>query len=48
MLYNNSFQFNYINYIQTLGITMGTKITPLCAILILAYLEENLYQKIGK
>ena len=27
ILNNNSFQFNYINYIQTLGTALGTKMT---------------------
>ena len=45
---NNSFQFNNINYIQTLGKAMGTKLAPTYATLTLAYLEENLYEIIGK
>ena len=48
ILNNNSFQFNHINYIQTLGTSMGTKIAPTYATLTLAYLEENLYKIIGK
>ena len=48
ILNNNFFQFNHINYIQTLGTAMGTKMAPTFAILTLAYLEENLYEIIGK
>ena len=44
---NNSFQFN-INYIQTLGTAMGTKMAPTYSTLTLAYLEKNLYEIIGK
>ena len=39
---DNSFQFNNVNYIQTLETAMGTKIVPTYATLTLAYLEENL------
>ena len=38
----NSFQFNIINYIQTLQTAMGTKMTPTYATLNSPYLEENL------
>ena len=48
ILNNNSFQFNNINYIQTLGTAMGTKMAPTYAILTLAYLEENLYENVSK
>ena len=48
ILNNNSFQFNNINYMQTLGTAMGTKMAPTYATLTLSYLEENLYEKIGK
>ena len=48
ILNNKSFQFNNINYIHTLGTAMGTKMVPIYATLILAYLEENLYEIIGK
>ena len=41
---NNSFQFDYKNYIQTLGTVMGTKMTPKYATLILVYVEENRYE----
>ena len=44
----NSFQFNNVNYIQTLGTAMGIKMASIYAILTLAYLEENLYKIIGK
>ena len=47
MLNNNSFQFNNINYIQTLRTAMGTTMAPTYTTLTLAYLEENLYE-IGK
>ena len=45
---NNTFQFNNINYIQTLGTAMETKMAPTYATLTLTYLEENLYEIIGK
>ena len=48
ILNNNSFQFNNINYIQTQGTAMGTKMTPTYAILTQPYLEKNLYEIIGK
>ena len=48
ILNNNLFQFNNINYIQTLGRPMGTKMAPTYGTLTLAYLEENLYEIIGK
>ena len=48
ILNNNSFQFNNINYIQTLGTAMGTKMAPTYFTLTLAYLEENLYEIVGK
>ena len=41
-LNNNSFQFNNINYIQTLGTAMGTKMAPTYATLNLEYLGGNL------
>ena len=40
-----SFQFNNVNYIQTIGTVMGTKTPPTFATLTLTYLEENLYKK---
>ena len=48
ILNNNSFQFNNVNYIQTLGTAMRTKMVLTYATLTLAYLEENLYEIIGK
>ena len=39
ILKNNSFQFNNINCIQTLGTAMGTKMAPTYANLTVAYLE---------
>ena len=44
----HSFQFNNVNYIQTLGTAMKTKMTPTYATLTVAYLEKNLYEIIGK
>ena len=48
ILNNNSFQFNNINYIQTLWTAMGTKMAPKYPNLTLIYFEENLYEIIGK
>ena len=48
ILNDNSFQFNKFNYIQTLGTAMGTKMAPTYATLTQAYLEENIYEIIGK
>ena len=48
ILNDNSFQFNDINSIQTLGTAMRTKMTPTYATLTLAYFEENLYEMLGK
>ena len=48
VLNNNSFQFNKKNYIQTHGTAMGNKIAPTYATLTLIYLEDNLYDIIGK
>ena len=48
ILDNNSFQFNNINYIQTLGTAMGSKMAPTYATLTQAYLEENLYEIIDE
>ena len=48
ILNNNSFQFLKINYIQTLGKAIGTKMAPTYPTLTLAYLEEKLYEKMGK
>ena len=48
ILNNNSFQFNNINYSQTLGTAMGTKMSSTYTILTLAYLAENLNEIIGK
>ena len=44
ILNNNSFQFDNMNYIQTLGTAMRTKMTPAYTTLTLTYLEENLYE----
>ena len=48
ILNNNSFQFNDINYIQTLKTTIRTKIASTYATLTLVYLKEYLYEIIGK
>ena len=48
ILNKDSFQFENINYIQILGIIMEIKTAPMYATLSLAYLEENLYEIIGK
>ena len=42
ILYDKSFQFNSVNYIETLGTAMRTKMAPTYTTLTLAYLEENL------
>ena len=49
ILSNNSFLFNNVNYLQTIGAAMRTKIAPTYAsLLTLAYLEENRYEVIDK
>ena len=48
ILNNNSFQFNEIKYIQTMGTPMGTKMVPTYDTLTLACLEENLYEIKGE
>ena len=48
ILDDNSFQFDNRNYIQTLGTAMRTKISSTHATITLAFLEENLYEIIGK
>ena len=48
IILNNSFQFNKMKYIQTLGTGTGTKTRPTYATLTLAFLEENLYEIIGE
>ena len=48
ILNNNFFQFNNVNYIQTQGTTMATKMAPTYALPPLAYLEENLSEMISK
>ena len=37
---DNSFQFNNVNYIQTFGIAMRTKIVSICATITFEYLEK--------
>ena len=44
ILNNNSFQFNKVDYIQTLGTAMGAKMVSTYATLTLVYLEDNLYE----
>ena len=48
ILNNNFFQFNKVNFIQTLGIAMGTKMAPTYANLTLKYLEEKSLVKKAK
>ena len=47
ILDNNTFTFNNQHFIQTKGTAMGTKMAPTYANLVLAYLEEILYNKIN-
>ena len=42
----NMFHFNNKIYLQIRGTAMGTKCAPVCASLVMAYLELQLYQKI--
>ena len=48
ILNNNSYQFDNINYIQTLGTTVGNKMAPTFTTLTLVSLGENLYEVRGK
>ena len=48
ILNNNSFQFINVNYIQAQGIAIGTKMAPMYTTLTFAYLQENLYEIVGK
>ena len=48
ILNNNSFHFNNVNYIRAEGTAMANEIASTHATLTLAYLEENLYEIIGK
>ena len=48
VLENNTFFFNDQYFIQTNGTAMGTKMAPTYANLVLAYLEEQLYEKYQK
>lgn len=48
ILKNNNFQFNDINYNQTKGTAMGTKVAPTYATLTIGYLEQKLYEEIEK
>ena len=47
VLENNTFHFDNKFYLQIKGTAMGTKMAPTYANLVLAYLEEQLYQKIS-
>ena len=44
ILENNSFCFNDIFFIQSKGKAMGTNVAPVYVTLVLAYLEENMYE----
>ena len=44
ILNNNTFQFDDKQYVQILGTAMGTKMAPTYATLILAFLENKLYE----
>lgn len=46
ILENNTFYFNSEYYLQIKGTAMGTKMAPTYANLVLAYLEEMMYQKL--
>lgn len=47
ILDNNAFQFNDQYYLQTKGTAMGTKFAPAYANLVLAYLEEQMYEELA-
>jgi hypothetical protein len=47
ILKNNTFMFNDVNYIQTVGTAMGTKFAPNYATLTLGYLEIKLYNQLN-
>lgn len=48
ILENNSFCFNDSYFLQTKGTAMGTKFAPIYATLVLAYLQEKLYEQVEK
>ena len=48
ILENNYFCFNNEFYLQVKGTAMGTKVAPIYATLVLAYLEEQLYIRLEK
>ena len=48
ILENNTFHFDNKYFIQTKGTAMGTKMAPTYANLVLAFLEETLYENIRK
>ena len=48
ILKNNSFHFNDAYFLQTKGTAMGSKFAPIYATLVLAYLEEKMYEQSEK
>ena len=48
ILNNNVFAFNRKHFHQVKGTAMGTKMAPTYATLVLGYLEEKLYEKVGE
>ena len=48
ILENNSFYFNDRYFLQTKGTAMGSKFAPIYATLVLAYLEEKMYEESEK
>ena len=48
ILENNYFCFNNEFYLQVKGTAMGTKVAPIYATLVLAYLEEQLYLRLER
>ena len=45
ILTRNVFYFDGTHYLQTKGISMGTKVAPTLATLVLGFLEETLYER---
>ena len=48
ILENNSLYFNDRYFLQTKGTVMGSKFAPIFATLVLAYLEEKMYEQSEK
>ena len=48
ILKNNSFHFNDAYFLQTKATAMGSKFAPIYATLVLAYLEEKMYEQSEK